>query len=250
MKTVAKAIKVLKCFTPEHEEWGISELGRATGINKVIVHRLLRSLAAEQFVVQDPVTKRYRLGSGIIELARHSLRDVNVADVARPHLERLREQTNETVLLVVRRGSMVVVAEPFESRQIVRVSASVGDQNPMYYAATGKLFLTFGPPSLLENLLKTKLKRCTPNTLTTAAEITKELALTRKRGWAVDDEEAVLGVRAVAAPVFGHDGEIEACIAVRAPAARLPRSSQATVAARIIAAADAIAAELQRRPKH
>lgn len=249
MKTIAKTLKVLKCFTPEHEEWGVTELGRATGIHKVIVHRVLRSLAAERFVVQDPKNRRYRLGGGLIELARNSLRNVNVAEVARPHLEKLRNDTKETVLLSIRRGLSILVVGAYESPQTIRVTGVVGDQAPMHCSAAGKLFLSFGPPAVLEELLAHRLKTYTPKSLTHAAALKEELARVHKRGWAVDDEESVPGIRAVAAPVTRNDGGIEACIAVRGPAARLPRSSLRRLAARVMVVANTVSAEMQQREK-
>jgi DNA-binding IclR family transcriptional regulator len=247
VKTVAKALRVLKYFTPEHEEWGVSEIARASGINKVIVHRILRTFAADRFVAQDARTRRYRLGEGLIEMARRNLQPLDIGDIARPELERLRDATNETVMLVVRRGMATVVAEPFESRQTVRVTAQVGDWAELYCSATGKLFLTYGPAWLLDELLKTRLKRHTPNTLTRAPELRKALLLIRQRGWAADDEEAVPGIRAVAAPILRADGSVVACIAVRAPAVRLPRSTMPQLAARAVETAKGISAEVQKR---
>jgi DNA-binding IclR family transcriptional regulator len=99
MKTVAKAIRLLKMFSAEHEEWGASELGRAVEMDKVIVHRLLRALAEGGLLVQDGETRRYRLGPGLIALVHGNLGSMDLPSLARPHLERLRDETGETILL-------------------------------------------------------------------------------------------------------------------------------------------------------
>ena len=246
MKTIAKALKVLQHFTPEHEEWGVTELARATDIHKVIMHRILRSFAAERFLVQDSKTRRYRLGDGLFRLVRNNLRNVDVVDVARPHLELLRAETNETVVMTVRFGLRVVVAEVLESSQIVRVTGALGNQAPIHCSAAGKLFLSLGPDTLLDEQLVQGLKAYTPRTITTVSGLKKELAQAMKRGWAVDDEESVVGIRSIAAPVLGGDGGVEACIAVRVPTARLPRSGFRRLGARVAACGNLVSEEMQQ----
>ena len=93
------------------------------------------------------------------------------------------------------------------------------------------------------------MKVYTVKSLTDAAGLKKELARVHMRGWAVDDEETVPGIRAVAAPVTRSDGSIEACIAVRGPATRLPRSSFARLAPRVMLVAKIVSAEMQQREK-
>jgi DNA-binding IclR family transcriptional regulator len=172
---------------------------------------------------------------------------VDISTLARPALEQLRDQTEETVMLVVRRGLAAIVAQPFESRQTVRVTAQVGDWASLHSSATGKLFLAYGPAGLIEELLENRLERFTPNTITSAVALRKAVAQARRRGWAVDDEEFVDGIRAVAAPVLRDDETLVACVAVRAPATRLPRARFPELAAQVVDAATRLSAELQRR---
>jgi IclR family KDG regulon transcriptional repressor len=246
MKTVAKAIRLLKMFSAEHEEWGASELGRAVEMDKVIVHRLLRALAEGGLLVQDGETRRYRLGPGLIALVHGNLGSMDLPSLARPHLERLRDETGETILLSVRRGDVVVVALPCESRQAVRVSAEVGDSVPMYCSASGRVFLAFGPPALVEELNATRMLSVTENTVTNRTEIAKLLVEIKRRGWSIDDEEIAVGVRAIAAPVFGPTGDVVCCVALRAPSARLPRNEMPKLARKVAATAKDISEELQR----
>jgi IclR family KDG regulon transcriptional repressor len=246
MKTVAKAIQLLKMFSADHEEWGVSELGRAVNMDKVIVHRLLRALADGGLLVQDAETRRYRIGPGLFALAQRNLGSVDVTALARPYLERLRDETGETILLSVRRGDVVVVALPCESRQAVRVSAVVGDSVPMYCSASGRVFLAFGSSALLHELKASQLRAMTPHTITKKDAIAKQLVEIKRRGWSVDDEEIVEGVRAIAAPVFGPTGEVECCVALRAPSARLSRIEMPKVARKVVATAEGIGEELRR----
>ena len=104
-KTVAKSLSILKQFTPAAGDLGASDVSRLLGMDKVIAYRLLRTLAAEDFLVQDASSKKYRLGPDLIELASDNLRQVPAVEVVRPWPESLRDLSDETVMFVVRRGT-------------------------------------------------------------------------------------------------------------------------------------------------
>jgi len=104
-KTVAKSLSILKQFTPATGDLGASDLSRLLGMDKVIAYRLLRTLAAEDFLVQDASSKKYRLGPDLIELASDNLLQVPAGEVVRPWMESLRDLSDETVMFVVRRGT-------------------------------------------------------------------------------------------------------------------------------------------------
>lgn len=221
MKTVAKALLVLKQFKYATGELGVTDISKAIEVDKVIVHRLLKTLAIDEFVVQDPSTRKYRLGPGLIALASQNLRHVPIAQMAKPWLEKVQVMTNETVMLTVRRGSDLVVAFAIESEQPVRVTAQAGDVAPMHCTAAGKLYLAFGPQSLFETILVSGLPKMTPNTLTTPEKLRKDLKKIKAQGWSSDNEEMLEGIKAVAVPLLDKAGDIQACIAVRGPAHRM-----------------------------
>jgi len=104
-KTVAKSLSILKQFTPATGDLGASDVSRLLGMDKVIAYRLLRTLAAEDFLVQDASSKKYRLGPDLIELASDNLLQVPAGEVVRPWMESLRDLSDETVMFVVRRGT-------------------------------------------------------------------------------------------------------------------------------------------------
>jgi IclR family acetate operon transcriptional repressor len=206
MKTVAKALLVLKQFKYATGELGVTDISKAIEVDKVIVHRLLKTLAMDEFV---------------IALASQNLRHVPIAQMAKPWLEKVQVMTNETVMLTVRRGSDLVVAFAIESEQPVRVTAQAGDVAPMHCTAAGKLYLAFGPQSLFETILVSGLPKMTPNTLTTPEKLRKDLKKIKAQGWSSDNEEMLEGIKAVAVPLLDKAGDIQACIAIRGPAHRM-----------------------------
>ena len=243
-KTVAKALAILKQFTPTAGELGASDVARLLGMDKVIAYRLLRTLASEDFLVQDPATKKYRLGPGLIALASHNLREVPASEVARPWMETLRDASGETVMFVVRRGTETVVSLPIESRQPMRVTANVGDSESMHTTASGKVMLAFGPETLFDEVLVTGLPAVTARTLTSPDKLRVEVKRVKARGWALDNEECVTGIRALAAGVFGRTGGLEGCLAIRGPASRLGDAVVERLATELVRVAGEVSAKL------
>jgi len=244
MKTVAKAMSLLLQFSASRPDWGLSEISRATGIDKVIAHRLLRTLAGFDMVAQDTSTRRYRLGPAVVELAGYQLAKLLPLEVGRPHLLALWEDTRETIHLVVPRRHEVAAMLVLESPQPMRVAANFGERAPAYCTPSGKTFLAFGTDELRNAVLAGPLIKHTPATIVSRTEIEKELAGIRKKGVAFDFEEATEHVRAVAAPVFGRDGKVEAAVALLGPAVRMPRRRMTQLARQVIATAGAISREL------
>jgi IclR family KDG regulon transcriptional repressor len=247
-KTVAKALSILKQFTPSAGDLGASDVAKLLDMDKVIAYRLLRTLSSEGFLVQNPATKKYRLGPGLIELASHDLRQVPASEVARPWMEHLRDLSGETVMFVVRRGTESVVALPLESHQQMRVTANVGDAESIHSTASGKIMLAFGPESLFDEVLVTGLPAITPRTLTSPDKLRAEVKRVRSRGWSLDNEECVAGIRALAAGVFGRNGAIEGCLAIRGPASRLTDAVIERVAPELVNAAKAVSSKLGFEP--
>jgi len=247
-KTVAKALNILKQFTPAAGELGASDVARLLGMDKVIAYRLMRTLASEEFLVQDAVTKKYRIGPGLIGLASQNLREVPAGEAARPWMEGLRDLCDETVMFVVRRGTEAVVSVPLESRQPMRVTANVGDAEALHSTASGKVMLAYGPESLFDEVLVTGLPAVTPRTLTTPDKLRTEVRRVRTRGWALDNEECVTGIRALAAGVFGRSGSLEGCLVIRGPASRLTDKVIEEVAPELLKAAQAVSRKLGYAP--
>ena len=247
-KTVAKALAILKQFTPAAGDLGASDVARLLSMDKVIAYRLLRTLAAEDFLVQDPATKKYRLGPGLIGLASHDLREVPASELARPWMEKLRKFSEETVMFAVRRGTETVVSLPLESPHPMRVTANVGDAEALHTTASGKVMLAFSPPSLFDEVLVTGLPGLTPRTITSAEKLRAEVKRVRDRGWALDNEECVTGIRALAAGVFGRRGALEGCLAIRGPASRLTDAVIERLAPELIRVTQAVSHELGYTP--
>jgi DNA-binding IclR family transcriptional regulator len=244
MKTIVKAVAVMRVLASEEREWGVTEVAVATGIDKVITHRILQTFLKEQWVSRNAQTRRYRLGPAAIQLSRGNPSRRGAIEAARPYLQSLSQATGETAFVTVRHAYSVVVAASCESEHLVRVSSQVGNYAPLYCSATGKAFLAFEPPTLLEMTIKRGLLPVSKGTITEPARLRAAIEETARRGWSEEREEFHEHICGVAAPIRGELGFVDACIAVRGPVMRLGSGSLDALAERTSEVAAAISRDL------
>jgi IclR family acetate operon transcriptional repressor len=176
------------------------------------------------YVGQNAASGRYHLGPKLLALAaRDELHLDQLRRTMRPHLEKLRAETDETVNLVVPAGTSVVYVDQAQSTQSVRMFTAIGRMVPMHATAAGKAMMAFWAAEDERFWEARPLEAVTDTTIVEPAKIRSELASIKRRGYAVENGEFEDGVSCVAAPVFGADGAVRAAISVAAPSVRLKR---------------------------
>jgi IclR family acetate operon transcriptional repressor len=239
-QSVERALAVLRCFERAPGDLGVSEIAGLTGLTVSTAHRLVRALCAGGLLAQDARTERYQLGPGLVVLGRKAEARLGYAR-ALPALEALARATGESVNLGIRSGPEVLVVLDVASPQPLRFAQEPGSRVPVHTSAMGKVLLAFADDPRRELRALPALARYTAHTITDPGALAAELDRTRERGWAMNDEERNLGVRAVAAPVVGPTGEAVAAVAVQGPAVRLPDDRLAGLAAQVAEATRGIA---------
>ena len=244
VQSVGRSIALLERFTLDQPVWSISELAREAGISKATVHRLLTTMEQHGVIEKDEDSREYRLGLKLLELGSRVSAVLDPARRAEPHLRSLVEDLGETAhLAVLHQGRALYVAK-YEASRALRMPSAVGSSNPVHCTAMGKALLAFQSRSVQERILTQHgLSRHTDNTITDRKELDRELARIRHHGFAVDNEELERGLRCVAAPVFGHTGEVVGAVGTSGPAGRLEADADG-VTARVIGAAEAIGRDL------
>lgn len=248
LSSVANAIRLTKTFTEDEYEMGISTLSAKLGLAKSTVHRLAMTLIECNILEQNKETGKYHLGLALFELGALVRRKLNVANEARPQLRALMEITGETVQLAIFDHMSVLYINKMESRQAVRMSSNVGSRAPAYCTSVGKVLLAHQPPEIVKQVVELGLVSYTPKTITSAAELGKELAMVRAKGYAIDDEEIEIGLRCVAASIRDHSGKVVASIGVAAPVQRMSKKVMQSCVPNVIAAADAVSQRLGYLP--
>src|SRR5262249_31292747 len=149
-----------------------------------------------RIVERDSQSGRYRLGLRLFEMGSLALSRVDICDRAHSHLEKLLYEGNETVHLCGLDAGEGLYLDKMEPVRSVRMASYVGRRNPAHCTSVGKVMMAFLPEEETDNILRQHgMKRLTPNTITSPAELKADLKQTRDRGYAIDNEETLEGVR-------------------------------------------------------
>ena len=220
LSTVTKALTVLQAFSYDKPVMGVSELARKLGMGKSSVHRILSTLLEAGFVQKTP-DDRYRLGLKLYELGQQVVHSLELREIAHPLLERLRNDSGETVHLAVLEGTDVVYVDRFESPSTLRLFSRVGRRRPAHSTSSGKCLLAFGTAAATEAVINTGLRRLGPRGITGRTAFVDALLKIRADGYSVSVEEGEVGVMSVGAPIFGHDGACVAAVSMAGPMIRM-----------------------------
>ncbi len=248
LSSVANAIRLIKVFSDDEYEIGISDLGKRLILPKSTVHRLASTLIEAGMLEQNGETGKYRLGLAVFEMGALVRRKMDFSSEAKPFLMELREKTGETVHLAILDQGSIVYINILESKQAIRMTLEVGVRKAAYTTAAGKAMLAFQGAEALAAMLKAGLKERTANTIVDPEAFLHELAGIKSRGYATADEENELGVRSLAAPVRDSSGNVIAATSIAGPAQRLTKKVLASFAPDVINAADAISRRLGFHP--
>jgi len=249
VQSVARAIAILKSFSLERPERGVSELSRELGLHKSTVSRLMRTLEQGGLLSRSPETERYRLGVDLIGLAAQVVSFMDLRDVALPFLRALADTCQETVNLSVLDAGQVVNLEQFvpQARWIKNIGR-VGRRMAPHCTAAGKVLLAYLPQHEREQIIRANLRRFTPHTITDPDELRQELARVREQSYGTASEELEKGLNVVAVPVRDHTGRVMASVSVAGPAFRLLPDLFPQMAALLKETAAAISKRLGYKP--
>jgi IclR family transcriptional regulator, KDG regulon repressor len=244
LSSVTTAIRLLKEFSGNEAEIGVTALAKRLKVAKSTVHRLALTLVAEGLLEQNPATERYRLGVGLFALGTLVRRRMDLSNEARPYLFDLRKHTGETIILAVPTGLEAMHVYDLESPQALGMKSGLGARKPAYCTAVGRAIFSFAAPKVIDELLAGKLEKRTRNTIVDPHRLRKVMAEVRQRGFAVDDEECDPGIRAVAAPVYDSTGAVAGAVGIAGPSQRFSTEAVKRSIPLLLDAASAISARL------
>jgi DNA-binding IclR family transcriptional regulator len=204
---VQKAFLLLKLVAESHNDLGVTELAQKLGFSKSSTHGLIQGLLKTGALEQSPHQKTFFLGPTIVDLAFRSWNYFRVRDQAQPILEGLRDQIDETVFLGVLSRSRGIIVATAEASKPLNISAPPGTTLPLLAGAVGKVFLAGLKTDSAKEIIKERgLKEYTPKSIVSERDYLAELSKVRKKGYALDDEEYLPGVKAVAVSLGNHRG--------------------------------------------
>jgi IclR family KDG regulon transcriptional repressor len=222
IQAVSHALDLLEQFhSNDVDELGVTELSKRLKLHKNNVFRLLATLEFRGYIEQNKVTENYRLGLKSLELGQTFIKKMGLLHQAKPVLESLVEECNETAYVAIFKEGYIVYLDVVETHLTVRVVSRVGTRLPAHCTAAGKVHLAFMSDEELNSTLNEKeLKAYTPHTITNMEVLKKELQKVAVQGYAFDNEELDLGVRCIAAPIRDYTRRIVGALSISGPSTR------------------------------
>lgn len=223
IQAVSHALDLLEQFHDDVDELGVTELSKRLKLHKNNVFRLLATLESRGYIEQNKATENYRLGLKSLELGQTFIRQMGLLRQAKPILEKLVKDCNETSYVAIFKEGYSVYLDVVETDLTVRVVSRVGSRLPSYCTAAGKVHLAHMSEEEIDALLPAKeLKAYTPTTLSDRQSLKKELKQIAEQGYAIDNEELDPGVRCVAAPIRDYTRRIVGAVSISGPSMRIP----------------------------
>jgi IclR family transcriptional regulator, KDG regulon repressor len=225
---------------------GIREISSLTGYPAPTIHRMVSTLVERDYLKQDPATKKLSLSFKFLALGTSVQGRLKLTELARPHLERLMQETRESVNLAIQDGDYVVYLQQVQSDySMLQLFTKPGARVPLYCTGVGKAFLSrWSDEDVRAYLARTEMRAGTAKTLVRPDRILEELNRIRLQGFSVDNEEMEDGVRCVAALVYNHKGETEAAVSISGAAMRISPEKVRAYARSVQGCALAVSREL------
>lgn len=243
--SLEKALDVLDAVGKASTGLSQGEISEQLDLPRTTVYRLLATLVTRGFLRRDPIRKVYCLGFRCFEMAKQAHAMPDLAAAAATELRTLRDLTGETSYLATLEGAEVISLERYDGAHSQRSSASLGQRKPLYCTSQGKAILSVMPSEERDVLIRDiTLKPLTPHTHTDRRRLKADLKIIAARGWSMDDEEIVLGVRCVGAPIVDAEGHVRGAISVAGPAWRITRERAELLGPEVAEAARRIGAQL------
>lgn len=244
---VRKALRLLVLLGEAPRGTTLSDLARQAGYPVSTTHRLLKSIAQENFVVLDD-ERRWNLGLRLFELGQRVLQARGFTEIATPVLEQVTRQTGEPTLMSVLDGHDQLYVHYIEGTQQVQITGEPGRRGPLHCTSMGKCLIAFAPPAQREQLLsELELPRLSAKTITDREEFAREIEQVRSQGYAVADEEHESGILAIGVPILNPAGVAVAALSTAAPAFRSSLDQLHTYLGPLHQAAKELAIGLPRR---
>lgn len=198
----------------------LTELSESVGVAKSTVHRHLQSLKRHEYIVQED--DEYYLGTRFLELGQFARSRLSVYDLVQSRLRDIADETGERAQFLIEEHGFGVFVSKEAGENAVDAGAQIGWHFPIHISAGGKAILAEMPEDDVRAIIdRHSLAKITENTITDADRLFDELETIRERGYAFNDEESIMGVRAVGVPICGPNNEVLGGLTVTGPSHRL-----------------------------
>lgn len=244
VRTLAKGLEILSLFRPDQHTLTVEEIAKSLDFPMSSTYRLVATLKERGYLRKAPAGDGYTLDTSLLRFGEVVRASFRLHEVAQSYMEELVASSNESAVLALRRGDRGIVVAKVDSPESVKFVSEVDWSFPLHAGATGKVLLAYSSRFSIKRYLARSLERVTENTITDPEALNVELKRIRDQGYAIADEELMLGVRALAAPVIDEQGEAVASLSVAGPAFRFTRERAIELAPLLRDCCDRMSVEL------
>jgi DNA-binding IclR family transcriptional regulator len=243
VRSVQLAIDVLEAVAFSDDELGVTQIAERLHATKGSVHRHLHTLVERGYLAQNPSTSRYTIGPKSRLLTRLAP-ETDLVQLAEGPMRELRERLGQTVVLseTTPRGALVVAK--LTGKSPIEIGVRSGSELPFHATAQGRVMLAFAPRPFQTRVLSRRLEAFTEKTIMSVERIEKELIEIARRGYGSAPDESMLGINAVAAPIFDSNDACVAALAIVGSIQFLPAKPKTSDVAALIEASQQISRKL------
>jgi IclR family KDG regulon transcriptional repressor len=214
LRTVQRALDILNCFSLQETELSLTEIANKIALAKSTTTRLLATLELNGLITKNQETLKYKLGHKLYYLGYIAGKSIEIREFAYPIMKEIRDDTKETVNLYLLEDKYRVCIEQCEGLQSLRHLVKIGERLPLWAGAGGKVFLAYQSEEFQNEIFQLV------DSKQRLAKLKSELKTIREEGCASSQDEREVGSAAVAAPIFGIDGNVVACLSISGPTQR------------------------------
>jgi DNA-binding IclR family transcriptional regulator len=244
VQALDRAFAVLDLLGESGAPLGLAQVASSLQLHKSTAHRFLMVLERHR-MVERTATGKFRLGLRLFDFGNRAIEQYDLRDRAQPHLRRLVAETEETAHLSILEAAHVIYIDKIEPAHSVRMITRIGASNPVHCTAVGKAMLAFLPEErAAEVVRRIRFERLTHRTISTPEALRAEMEKTRRRGYAVDDEEYEEGLRCIAMPILDAGRQPVAAVSVSGPSFRVTAQKLPSIANHLLHCVRGISADM------
>jgi DNA-binding IclR family transcriptional regulator len=244
VQALDRAFAVLDLLGESDVPLGLAQVASSLTLHKSTAHRFLMVLERHH-MVERTVNGKFRLGLRLFDFGNRAIEQYDLRDRAQPHLRKLVLETEETAHLCILEQAHVIYLDKIEPARSVRMITRVGASNPVHSTSVGKAILAFLPEERIADVIRrTKFERFTHRTIATPEALRTEIEKTRRRGYAVDDEELEEGLRCIAVPVLDAQRHPVAAVSISGPSFRVTAQKLPAIANHLLQCVRGISADM------
>jgi len=213
-RSLVRSIQILTLISQSKNGLSLNQIVEATSIPKTTVYEILLMLIETDMVqTLEGKARLYQIGLKAFVIGNRYIQNMDLVSESKPIVKRVSQELDKTIFIAILDGNQIIYLHKHEPENVPIYTANVTNREDAYCTSLGKAMLAFLPNDKLEDLIDSmNFKQRTQRTIIDKKSLIKELEITKKRGYAIDDREIIDFVQCLGAPIFNHRGEVVAGI--------------------------------------